>query len=243
MKKVPALLLTVVSAFALSGCGMLSNIMSELQKTPDALPKTKDEARAAVAKYARDRDGVEFKYTFRDGTEEGTGILGQKNGSMWEILVNNNDKVVGGYVAISNGDDTYEKYTYDPNDNAFTWENTLRGYSAQDLPKDFGNYTSPNWLFYAHSQQLTKKGESEILGRRCLDYEFTYNGIAGQLGEEMEYNVSIDEELCITMKITIYEASSSSGRMNMDMVYIHTGSDVVIPEVVEQQQQQGGEGE
>lgn len=233
MKKVPALLLTVVSAFALSGCGMLSNIMSELQKTPDALPKTKDEARAAVAKYARDRDGVEFKYTFREGDDEGVGVLGQKDGSMWEIVMNNDEQVVGGYVALANADGSYDKYSYDPNVQDFTFERTLKGYSATDLPKDFGNYTSPNWLFYAHSQQLTKKGESEILGRKCLDYEFTYNGIASQLGEEMEYNVSIDEELCITMKITIYEASSSSGRMNMDMVYIHTANDVDVPHVVE----------
>lgn len=234
MKKIPALLLTAIALFALSGCGMLTNIMSELQKTPDALPKTKDEARAAVAKYAVDHNGVEFKYTFRDGESEGTGVCGQKNGSMWEYIIDNNDTVIGGYVAISNGDGSYERYAYNVNEQAFTWENTLKGYSAQDLPKDFGNYGYTNWLFYAHSQQLTKKGSSTILGRQCIDYEFTYNGIAGQLGQEMEYDVSVDFELCITMKVAIYEGSSSSGRMNMDMIAMAADIEVSIPEVVEQ---------
>ena len=128
-------------------------------------------------------------------------------------------------------DDTYDKYIYDGE--SFKFDRHIKGYSAQDVKKDIGSYNATNWVFFAHSQTLSKKSESKVLNRPCTDYEFTYNGIANQLGEESDYLVSIDNELCITMKIAIYQGSSTSGRVNMDMTAMLTGNSVQIPEVDE----------
>ena len=59
MKKISMLAVSMTSLFALTGCGMLSNIMNELQKTPDDLPMTKDEARQAVLDFAEKENGTE----------------------------------------------------------------------------------------------------------------------------------------------------------------------------------------
>lgn len=236
MKKLSIIALSMTSLFALTGCGMFTNIMSELNKTADALPKTREQARTAVKEYAESKSGVQFTFTYREGENEGTGICGQKDGSMWEIN-KVDDVILGGYVAIANGDGTYMKYTYNTENEDFEFDRKVSGYSAQDMFKDFGKYFGTDWLFFAHSQQLTKKSSSTILNRTCIDYEFTYGGVASALGEEMEYLVSIDNDLCITMKIAIYEGSSSSSRMNMDMVKWETGNDVAIPEVVEPEEE------
>ncbi len=248
MKKLPMLVLSMASVMALTGCGMLSKVMEELKKTPDDLPMTKEEARNAVKNYAEENNGVQFSYRYRDGEEEGRGYAGQKNGSVWEYQTVGG-KVTNGYVTVALEDGSYKKYVYDQEKEAFYFYRDIEkdSYAIEDIYKDFGKNTTPPWLFYAHESPNTfsKVGESKVLERDCVDYEFTYKGIASTLGEEMEYTISIDATLGVTMKIVIYEGSSTSGRMNMDMTAIETGSDVVVPETVDPEPEgdEGQEGE
>ena len=245
MKKVSMLAVSMTSLFALTGCGMLSNIMNELQKTPDDLPMTKDEARQAVLDFAEKENGVQFSFTFREGEDEGIGYAGQKDGSLWEYQTDYDGNILGGYVSIKE-ENTFKKYSYDEESGKFVFDGTISGYGAQDVYKDFGKYGRTPWLFYAHESPNTfsKSGNSTVLNRNCVDYEFTYKAITTALGEEMEYLISIDEELGVTMKIVIYEGSSTASRMNMDMTEIKTGDEVVMPETVDPEPEgQEGEGE
>ena len=233
MKKIALLTLTTAAVFSLTGCGMLKTVVDELQKTPDQLPMTQDEARKALTKYSESHMGLELSYMFRLDDTQGTGFLGQKNGNLWEVI-DVEDQGRTGYVALKQDNGSYDYYVYDNEKEGFVFDKNMRNYEASDLLKYFGNYCTTNWLLYAHSQQLSKKGTSQILGRNCSDYEFTYGGIATQLGEDATFLISVDDELCITMKIEISSASSSS-RMNMDMTAFKQGDNepVQVPEVLE----------
>ena len=232
MKKVSVLALSLTSLFALTGCGMFNSIMSELNKEPDKLPKTREQTRQAVKDFATKSNGVEFYFTFRDGDTQGSGVAGIKNGSYWEVTDYGTYK--SGYVAIKEENGNYQRYLATSEaENPFVYDKEITGYEIDDVERDFlNNSNGTPWLLYAHTTQLTKKGGATVLDRPCTEYEFTYSGISNQLGEELEYSILVDNELCITMKIAIY-GSSSSDKMNLDVRSIKKGSDVNIPEVPE----------
>ena len=251
MKKIALLTLSTAAVFALTGCGMLKNVMDELNKTPDQLPQTKEQARKSLTSFAERNDGYQFQYTFRYDEYEGEGRLGQKDGCYWEYIeLDSGEKY--GYVAIKLDDGSFDKYVYDMDQNGFVFKENRTRYKAQDIIDDFGDYKGEpedsinagvtGWLFFAHSQQLTKKDTDQILNRPVTNYEFTYGGIANQLGADTKFLIAVDDELCITMKIAISDGTSG-GKVNMDMVALETGEQAHVPEVLDKPVDGGEQGQ
>lgn len=254
MKKISLLALSATAVFALTGCGMAKTIIDELQKQPDALPQTRDEARRSLANFAQQNNGYEFEYAFRYNEYEGGGYLGQKDGSYWEVI-ELADGAKYGYVALLLDDGSFDRYVYSMEENGFAFDKNINTtYGKQDIAEDFGGYKGEkndsinaditSWLFFAHSQQLSKKDTGEILGRPVTNYEFTYSSIANQLGADTKFLVSVDDELCITMKVAISSSSGdSSEKVNMDMVGLKTGNDAQIPDLLEKPDNGGEQGQ
>lgn len=248
MKKLALLTLSTTALFVLTGCGMAKQILDELQKTPDQLPQTREEARKSLTKFAEDNNGYQFTYTFRYNEYEGEGIVGQKDGHFWESVTLDSGETYG-YVALKLDDGSFDRYFYDMEQSGYAFDSNVKGYKAQDISEDFGecdfdtniNSSLTSFLFFAHSQQLTKKGQDKILGREVTNYEFTYNSIANQLGADSKFLISVDDELCITMKIAISDGTSS-GKVNMDMRELLLGNEAQAPEVLEKPAE-GGEGQ
>ena len=233
MKRLALLTFSAAALFTVSGCaalGKVKDIVDELNKTPDELPMTQEQVRKGLVTYAEQHNGLQFEYMFRAGEKQGTGYVGQKDGNLWEVVEVEDEKI--GYVALKQEDGSLDRYYYQQDQSGFVFDKNLTNYDAQDVAKYFGNYGETSWLLFAHSQSLTKKEADEVLGRPCTVYDFTYSGLANQFGEETNFHIWVDDELCITMKIDISSSSSSSSNMNMDMTAMKTGAEVSAPEVL-----------
>ena len=240
--------LTLLAMFSLVACGGAGG--EEAGK--ESLPISKEQSQEKVQELAN-TDGFYLEFTFSSGgsdSEETSGSFSY--GKSGDVLWMRNQEGQG--FALKKAETLFHAYEYNLGD-----EETPAGweylYSVSDEEKA-GTFTQAfemtynTWLYYgnAYDGYLTKGSDTTVAGRSCYTYSFDMNsltqqegisGIASQYldklkGVEVRYEIAVDKELGITMKLSVSgSAEGESGYASFEVTKFVTGSSVEVPDLPE----------
>lgn len=225
MKKL-LLLLPLIGAFALAGCG---DEKEEESSGGDHLEYTAEQAKAKV-KELGEGDGYEISYEVKSSGNESTHYtLGAKDHFYWA----NVDEAR--YLYYINGD-VYQGYYYDSDTSEFLKVgeeqkiSDMSEYEQQALDSARTGYGV--YLYfgntYAEGEGLVKKGTVTFAGRSATKYEYKWVAIQGSAS----YELIVDNETGITLKWAVSgqdNVSGESGSASVEVTSFKTGSAVEIP--------------
>lgn len=228
MNKLVKLSTTFLAMFALVGCGGNSGGNSS---GDESLPYTAEESQAKLNQLGQG-DGyfVKFKYSSESNgekEEDSHFYYGEKGSVCW--MGGEDDEG----IAVKQEGTSY--HFYDLENGAYVYQHTV-------TEEEYGNetlvygmiYTS--WLFYgnAYDGQLSKGADTKVAGRNCYTYTFSYSNL-GNLSmfsgvASVKYEIAVDKELGITMKLNISgQANEESGAFSYEVTEFKTGSAVNVP--------------
>lgn len=226
MKKL-LLLLPLIGAFALAGCG--GEKEEESSGGGDHLEYTAEEAKAKV-KQLGDSDGYEIAYEVKtsDGESENY-TLGAKSHYYWATY---GEEKAFYYI----DDEIFQGYYFDSESSEFKKAGAaqviaeMNEYEKQSVDSARAGYAY--YLYagntYVSADGLTKKGTVTFAGRSATKYEYRWAALEGSAS----YELIIDNETGITLKWAVSGHSNVSGEggsITVEVTSFKTGSDVVIP--------------
>ena len=225
MKKL-LLLLPLIGAFALAGCG---GEKEESSGDGDHLEYTAEEAKAKVQQLG-ESEGYEIAYQVKtsDGETENY-TLGAKSHFYWATY---GEEKAFYYV----DDEIFQGYYYDSESSEFKKSGAAEAIAdMSDLEKQYVDSARTGYAIYlyagnsyASADGLTKKGTVTFVGRSATKYEYRWAAVEGSAS----YELIIDNETGITLKWAVSGHSNVSGEggsITVEVTSFKTGSDVVIP--------------
>ena len=97
-----------------------------------------------------------------------------------------------------------------------------------------------SWFYWGNTYdgQLKKGKDTTIAGRKCYTYDYSANAelqayaalLGGDASVSVKYEIAVDKELGITMKVAVSGSSSEgSGSFNYEVTEFKTGNAVEVP--------------
>ena len=229
MNKLVKLSTTVLAMFVLVGCGGASGGNSNGE---ESLPISEEQSQQKMQQLAQS-DGyyLEFKYSSSsdgEASEEDHFYYGVKGDVVW--MGQDEDG-----LALKKEGNQYHYYSLEDGNYSFVYSVTNE--QAEGLDSAYMSiYTM--WLYYgnAFDGQLTKGADTKVAGRSCNTYTFSYSNL-GNLSSVMgagvaslKYEIAVDKELGITMKLSVAgKSSEGSGTFSYEVTKFVTGSSVTVP--------------
>ena len=204
---------TLVAAFLLSGCSLMSGV------TGGSKVKSKEEAVEAMGQLGSD-SGYEITMQYVDDDSSGEFTTGQKGNIYWAYSSDADGEDKGAYVM--NEDKSY-KYDFENGEWVYGGETDV---TPEQVNQAFNGY-----LYYAQGAAgLKKSGTETVCGRTCDTYKFSLGGLLAVVGAKIEYSVAVDQELGITLRVDVAGGQGEdAGSVSIKTISFKTGSQVVAP--------------
>ena len=237
MTKLLKLGTTILATFALVACGESGGGQGN-----EHLEINQEQAQAKMQELA-EGDGfyLKFNYSYSSTDNEGTD---SSNGSMYYGM--KGDVFWMGSedfdIAVKESETKYDYYRKE--EGAWKYSSSMTKAQAEEygLEKSYQQMAT-SWFYWgnAYDGQLKKGKDTTIAGRKCYTYTFDYNSgadarVAAQLAAQgvgqvsVKYEIAVDKELGITMKVAISgESSEGAGSLSYEVTEFKTGSAVEVP--------------
>ena len=224
MKKL-LLLLPLIGAFALTGCG---DEGEEEAAGGDHLEYSEEQVKAKV-KELGESEGYEISYEVKSSDEETLHYtLGAKDHYYWGITDDSK-------YLYHLEDDIYQAFSYDEDTHEFMKSGGEMDLSTMPEYKEYVEAASSGYgvyLYaansYAEGDGLTKKGTVTFIGRSATKYEYKFVAVQGSAS----YELIIDNATGVTLKWAISgtdNINGVSGSASIEATAFKTGSAVEIP--------------
>ena len=223
MKKL-LLLLPLIGAFALAGCGG----DEEESGGGDHLDYSAEEVQAKVKELGETR-GYEITYEVKSSDSETEHYtLGAKDHYYWAF--DGDDKYMYHYE-----NDLYQGFSYNSETSEFEKTGVEIDVSTMPEYKESMDAASAGFSLYLYAGNsytqgdgLTKKGSVTFIGRSATKYEYKWAALQGSAS----YELIIDDETGVTLKWAIAaqsNVSGDSGSASIEAKSFKVGSEVEVP--------------
>ncbi len=228
MKKIITLVACLSAAMVLSGCEVKA-MLDDLNKDTAELKYDRATSRSKLLELG-EKQGflIAYDYLSSEG-DKGTAKVGNKDGFFWifnDVKEGENVESFGKAAEAKN--DSYVAYDYNEEGNKFEATETIEKEAFDAVIE-----TGVSWLLYAHSvdSALVEDGKDTVLGRECTKYKFKYTSSAVIAGKNAEINLSVDDELGITLKAKVsgMDENNASASVDFEVKSFAIGDAVVLP--------------
>ena len=235
MTKLLKLGTTILATFALVACGESGGS----GQGNESLEINQEQAEAKMEQLA-ETDGfyLKFQYTSQsddEAAESHTMYYGYKGNIFWLGDGDSYD------VAVKMGDTQYDYYSKE--DGAWTYQSSMSKAQAEEYGLEKGYKTlATSWFYWGNTYdgQLKKGKDTTIAGRKCYTYTYDYSAnaelqayaalLGGDASVSIKYEIAVDKELGITMKVAVSGSSSEgSGSFNYEVIEFKTGNALDVP--------------
>ena len=217
MKKI-FVLLPMIAAFAITGCGDKENE----EGTPAQLEISEEQAQAKVRAIAN-TDGIELKYKTNDNGTEFEFTLGAKDNHYW--VLSSDSKMM--FAATNDGG--LQSFEYNEESGEFEKDQLIPSMGAQAsvvFDSALLGLCEANEL--AQSGDFFKVSDTKFLGRNATKYKCSYK----EAGASASYEVIVDKETGITLKCEAKaQVAGEKGVASYEVTSFLTGSKVQIPAI------------
>lgn len=234
MRKIALLLVLVILATSLVGCGTLINLVSGKltgSLEGDEMPFTNEQVEENLNKLVKN-GGYSVAFTYENGEgDEGSALVGVTEDKAWYIPTNDSGE---GKAAWTKDGKTHF-FDYDQESKTWTFSHSVDDEDGSTRSSVMGVYTT--LMAYGNTLEgIMKKGkDAKVAGRDCYTYSFSLSGILGAIGKaagvsDLSYTLYIDKELGITLKNDFSaESGQESSTMKFTTTEFLTGKDVKVP--------------
>ena len=236
MTKLIKLGTTILATFALVACGESGGGQgNEHLEINQAQAEQKMEELAAG-------DGYYLKFTYStqsdgEATSSGTMYYGYKGDIFW---MGSEDFD----IAIKESETKYDYYSKEEGVWKYTSSMTKEQAEQYGLEKTYKQLAT-SWFFWGNTYdgQLKKGKDVTVAGRKCHTYTYEYSSSAdaqvaailaqqGITSASIKYEIAVDKELGITMKVSVSGGTNeSSGSLSYEVTEFKTGSAVEVPDL------------
>ena len=233
MTKLLKLGTTILATFALVACGEAGG-----ESGNESLEINQAQSQEKMEQLA-ETDGYYIRFTYSSQSDDeaassGTMYYGCKGDVFW---LGSEDYD----VAVKMGETKYDYYSKEEGEWKYSSSLTKAQAEEYGLEKSYAALAT-SWFYWgnAYDGQLKKGKDVTIAGRKCYTYTFDYNSrtdlqayaalLGGDVSVSLKYEIAVDKELGITMKVSVSgESSEGSGSFSYEVVEFKTGSAVEVP--------------
>lgn len=226
MNKLVKLGTTLLATLLLVGCNASGN-----ESGNESLPINQEESAKKMENLAAS-DGyyLRFKYSSEEnGVKEDDNFFyyGEKGNTLWCGTTEDEG------IAVVKEENSYHAYSLE--EGAYVFEQTYTEEEIGDFEFVYA-FVYTSWLYYgnAYDGSLKKGNDTKVAGRDCYTYTFSmseFGSVSAFIkGASLKYEIAVDKELGITMKLSLTgKADGESGSFNYEVLEFVTGSKVTVP--------------